>query len=117
MKLESLFNGEVKRAILVSAADDICRESRAMALGDGWGQQIRGSQEELENLGARETDGGWIWAWLFCVVEDDPGRLEHEEDMRATAAILDALTEVTERADVALNDIKRRRDSSETLWL
>lgn len=75
MQIESLFNGEVRRARKVTTAADIMRESGDIAMGDGWGQQIRGTREELEGLGAHATslapgvDSGWVWEGFFCVVE------------------------------------------------
>jgi hypothetical protein len=60
MEIISLFAGERRRSIDVTTIEEIQEASRELAMGDGWGQRVEGSVEELRRVGAREgREGGW----------------------------------------------------------
>jgi len=61
MEIVSLFNGEERRARAVTTIEEISRTSAELARGDGWGQRVRGTLEELREVGAWENQyGGWL---------------------------------------------------------
>lgn len=72
MEIVSLFIGEERRSCGVETREEIQERSRELAMGDGWGQRVRGSVEELRAAGARENPYG---AWSIRI---DSGELPCE---------------------------------------
>ena len=57
-----MFLGEERQGRTVATAEELEAAHRELPMGQGWGQRLEGSAEELRQVDAMELEGG---EWVF----------------------------------------------------